>query len=287
MPLPRDDDGASRDPARGGAWHWVPRDHDGFGARMRTIAAWIVRARPVALVSDVSVEVLALAGLLGVRTAAVLLHGRRDDPAHRLGLATADLLLAPWPAGHRRPWHDGLGTPLVTTGGFGRYDHRTATPPPRAGRVLVLAGGGPHAIDPRHVAEAARATPGWRWDAAGLGATGPAPVHWRGWRGETWDLLCAADVVVATAGNGVVAEIAAARRQALLLPQERPFDEQVHLADGVARRCPVRVARRWPAPAAWLGALEGLARLGGDAWTEHVDAGGAGRFVRAIEELAA
>ena len=285
--LPRDDDGAPRDPDRGGAWHWAPRDHAGFGARMRAIADWIVRARPAALVSDVSVEVLALAGLLGVRTAGVVLHGRRDDPAHRVGFATADLLLAPWPAGHRRPWHDALTTPLVTTGGFGRYDDRVPAPPPRARRVLVLAGGGPHAIDPRDVAGAARATPGWGWDAAGLGDAGPEPVAWHGWRDETWDLLGAADVVVATAGNGVVAEIAAARRPALLLPQERPFGEQACLAEGVARRCPVHVARAWPAHGEWPGLLEGLAALDGAAWSDHVDGGGLGRFAAAIEELAA
>lgn len=285
--LPRDDDGAPRDPERGGAWHWAPRDHAGFGARMRAIADWIVRARPAALVSDVSVEVLALAGLLGVRTAGVLLHGRRDDPAHRLGHATADVLLAPWPAGHRRPWHDDLPTPLVTTGGFGRYDDRAPTPPPGDRRVLVLAGGGPHAIAPGDVAAAARATPGWTWDAAGLGTAGPAPVGWRGWRDETWDLLGAADVVVATAGNGVVSEIAAARRPAVLVPQERPFGEQAALAEGVALRCPVRVVAGWPAPAAWPGVLDDVAARDGAAWADHVDGGGADRFAGAVAELAA
>ncbi len=285
--LPRDDDGDPRAPTRGGAWHWVPRDHGGFAGRMRAIGGWVARERPRALVSDVSIEVLVLGALLGVRTAAVLLHGDRRDAPHRLGTRSADLVLAPWPADHRRVWHDDLGAPLVTTGGFGRYDDRAPVPSPDEPRVLVLAGGGAHALEAERIAAAARATPGWRWDAVGLGDEGPAPVTWHGWVPETWDLLGASTVVVATAGNGVVSEIAAARRPALLLPQPRPFDEQAHLAEAVARRCPARVARSWPAADEWPGLLRDLAGLDGAAWSGHVDGAGARRFVEAIEALAA
>lgn len=285
--LPRDDGGDPIAPTRGGAWHWVPRDHEGFRARMRVIADWISHRRPAAIVSDVSVEVLALAALLGQRTAYVLLHGRRDDPPHHLALATADLLLAPWPGGHRQGWHEDLEAPLVATGAFGRYDDRAPLPLPTDPRVLVVAGAGPHRFTQDAIAAAAEATPGWFWEAVGLGATGPPGVAWHGWRDDLWELLGSAAVVVATAGNGVVAEIAAARRPALLIPQERPFDEQRDLADCVARLSPARVAPVWPEPLAWPAILRDLARLRGASWSRHVDGRGADRFVAAIEELAA
>ncbi len=286
--LPRDDDGTPRGPTRDGVWHWAPRGHEGFGARMTTIARWITTARPAVLVSDVSVEVLVLAALLGVPTAAVLLHGDRRDAPHRSGLGSADVVVAPWPAAHRRPWHDDLGPRLVTTGGFGRYDGRTPPGPPERPSVLVLAGRGGHDISAPDVAAAARATPGWRWSVVGIlcGQT-PGPVIWRPPTADIWTHLGRATVVVATAGNGVVAEIAAARRPALLLPQQRPFGEQAALAQEVARLCPVRVEDAWPRPGEWPGILDGLAGLDPSGWARHVDGRGARRFATAVEAVAA
>jgi hypothetical protein len=61
------------------------------------IAERIHTARPSAMVVDVSVEVIAFARLMGVRVITLLQPGSRADPAHQLGYALAEELIAPWP----------------------------------------------------------------------------------------------------------------------------------------------------------------------------------------------
>jgi hypothetical protein len=55
--------------------------------------------------------------------------------------------------------------------------------------------------------------------------------------------MCAADVVITHAGQSCVADVAAARRPAIVLPQPRPFDEQ-HATAETLRRHRLAVANR-------------------------------------------
>ena len=58
--------------------------------------------------------------------------------------------------------------------------------------------------------------------------------------------ICAADVVITHAGQSCVADVAAAPRPAIVLPQQRPFDEQ-HATAETLRRDRLAVATRgWP-----------------------------------------
>ncbi len=279
--LPPDDrPPVAADPTRGGAWHWVPPGHAGFTDRMRAIASWVADARPAALVTDVSCEVTVLGALLGVPTVAVLLAGRRDDRPHRLAWDSADALVGPWPAGHREPWTDPWADRLTPLGLVSRFDDRPVPPPPASDRhVVVLRPGGDHRFDDAAVAVAARVTApaGWRWTVIG----GPgARVE------DPWPVLVEATVVVAAAGLASVAEIAAARRPAVLLPQPRPFAEQDALArhlDGVA---PVVVADRWPAAADWPAVLARAAALDPARWDPLHDRGGAARFAAVVASVA-
>ncbi len=55
-------------------------------------------------------------------------------------------------------------------------------------------------------------------------------------------------VIVAHCGQNAVAEIAAARRPAILVPQHRPFDEQQAMAEALRHGgLPVDVLDAWPA----------------------------------------
>lgn len=300
--LPRDDEplqGPGVDPTRGGAWHWAPPGHAGYAERMRVIARWISYCRPAAFLVDVSAEVTVLASLLGVRTSTVLLHGERTDRAHRAAFAAADVVVAPWPDHHRRGWHDELGAKLVTVGFLSRFDGRLPTRPTGdgEGRVLVVVPGGGHGFSVEAIEDAARVS-GRPWDVVGpLGPDGPpqedpagptrtagsaGTVTWHGPVADPWPLLCRAAVVVCTAGAGTVAEVAAARRPAVVLPQPRPFDEQFALALGLAGGAPVEVVDRWPAADRWPVLLDRVEQLDPAGWSAWHDGRGAERLAAAV-----
>lgn len=300
--LPRDDEplpGPGVDPTRGGAWHWAPPGHAGYAERMRVLARWISYCRPAAFLVDVSVEVTVLASLLGVRTATVLLHGERTDRAHRAALAVADVVVAPWPDHHRRRWHDELGAKLVTVGLLSRFDGLVpAAGPDGDGRVLVVVPGGDHGFTVEAIEAAARVS-GRPWDVVGPlgpgrptghGSTDPVgpgagaagTVTWRGPVADPWPLLCRAAVVVCTAGAGTVAEVAAARRPAVVLPQDRPFDEQHALAGGLAGGAPVEVVDRWPSADRWPDLLDRVEQRDPAGWSAWHDGRGAERLAAAV-----
>jgi Glycosyltransferase family 28 C-terminal domain len=78
-----------------------------------------------------------------------------------------------------------------------------------------------------------------------------AEITWKtlGLRGgrrtpDPWPDICAADVVITHAGQSCVADVAAARRPAIVLPQPRPFDEQ-HATAETLRRHRLAVAHPW------------------------------------------
>jgi hypothetical protein len=279
--LARDDDPAparDADVSAGGALHWVPAGHPGLRARMAQLAAWIEAERPRLLVADVSVEVTLLARLTGTPVVVVAQPGRRDDPPHQLAYTIAAAVLAPWPG-----WADALQAPGVqprATGAFSRFDGRaTAARAPGGRRVLVLGGRGGTTLTAADLDAAARATPGWSWAALG-------PPAGR-WVADPWALLCGADVVVTHAGLNALAEVAAARRPAIVIPQPRPHDEQQHTAAALDGAGLAVVAPAWPAPAAWPGLLDRAVAAGGMRWARWSDGAGAARAAAVLEELAA
>lgn len=275
-PLPMDDDGVIADPAPGGRLHWAPRHHDGLRARMAAIAAWIAEAEPSLLVVDVSVEVTVLARTMGVPVVVVAMRGDRFDPAHVLGYDLADVLLAPWPAALPEPgWPTRWRAKTRHVGAFSRYDGRDR-PDTRPRRVAVLLGAG-GTDDTLDVDAAIAATPGWTWDV--LGARGR-------WDHDPWPTLSAAEVVVTHAGQNAVAEVAAARRPAVVVPQERPFGEQAATAAALDRGGLAVVRPTWPQPLEWPGCLAAAAGRDGADWSTWAPGDGARRAAAVIEELA-
>lgn len=283
------DDGPPRssDPTRGGTWHWLPSGHDGLSGRMRAVASWIAEANPSAFVSDVSCEVTVLAALLGVPTAHVLLHGDRGDRPHRTAFDTADLLLAPWPAIHAESGHRRWAAKTRHLGLLSRFDDRREPTHGGDGSVLVVVPGGDHPFRTDAVEVAAVAT-GRRWTVAGAaapeGRAAGGPVEWLGPVEDLWPHLLRASVVVAAGGAGSIGDIAAARRPALLLPQPRPFDEQVRGTAHLAGTAPVHVLASWPTDG-WGRLVDEVAALDGTAWAGLHDRGGAHRFAAAVAGL--
>jgi hypothetical protein len=298
---------ATSDPTAHGVLHWVPRHDAGLAGRAVQVASWIERTRPALVVVDVSVEVSVLVRLCGVPVVVIAMPGARTDRAHRIAYDLADALLAPWPSGaHTSGWPDTWVDKLWTVGGFSRFDGRTparldeVTPGrvpgsatargartggmgPRSGssprrRVLLLWGGGGRRTSTADVAAARAATPDWDW--VERGPESPST--------DLWADLAAADVVVTHAGQNAVAEVAAARRPAVVVPQPRPFDEQGATASAVERLGVAVGLRSWPSDAGtWPALLDRAAARGGAGWERWSSGNGAAHAARLLDSLAA
>lgn len=277
--LERDDrDPDPADVTAHGALHWVPRHDLGLAQRAVTIADWAARCRPELLVVDVSVEVALLARLAGIPVVVAALPGQRTDPAHTLAHDVAEALLAPWPApAHGHGWPQRWADKTWAIGAVSRFDGWARRPPrPSATpRVLLLWGAGGRTTTAAQVAAARDATPGWEW------------VQWSPSLPEShlWDALLDADVVVTHGGQNAVAEVAAARRPAVVVAQPRPFEEQEATAAALDRMGLAVGLATWPEADAWPGVLERARRLGGTGWERWSSGHGAADAAERLDDL--
>ena len=276
--------GPEQDVTAHGRLHYVPLGSPGLSARMAMIAAWLDAVRPEALIVDVSVEVALLARLHGVPVVVVAQPGHREDAVHRLGYDLASHIVAPWPQQLGGLWgarpEDLVKTRFV--GGISRFapviETTVRSIAPAVRRVVVVNGTGGRGSSTAEVAAARLATPEWEW------------IHLDRshgtWVDDPWPLLCSASVVVSHAGQNLIAEVAAARRPALLLPQDRPFDEQQVMASAIGTAgLPALVRDHWPSPHEWPALLSRLDGLDGSRWSLWNDGLGAARLAGLLTEL--
>jgi Glycosyltransferase family 28 C-terminal domain len=282
LTLARDDDDgpAPVDPVAGGALHWAPLGDDGLRERMAQIAAWAATARPRLVVVDVSVEVTVLLRSMGVPVVVVGMPGTRRDRPHQLAYRMATAILAPWPQDTPDLLEGGerWAAKLRAVGAISRFDGRepTAVGGGRAGarRVVVLSGRGGSGLTPEALEAARCATSGWDWTV--LGPPG------EDWVEDPWPLVCGADVVVTHAGQNAIADVAAARRQAIVVPQDRPHSEQRALARVLARTGLAAVEPTWPQAARWPALLEATAARDGARWERWTAGGGGAQRAAAV-----
>ncbi len=100
---------------------------------------------------------------------------------------------------------------------------------------------------------------------------------------DAWALLQDADVVVTHGGQNALAEVAAARRPAVVVPQDRPYDEQRANAAALDRGGLALVRGR----VAGTGRVAGAARGGGRSrtstrWSAWSDGAGRGAAPAAL-----
>ncbi len=270
--LPLDARGRSTERPLPAVLHHAPIGHRGLRERTATIAAWLDRADPAVLVVDVSVEVTLLARLAGVLPVVVRQHGDRNDPAHRAAYDAAGAVIAFWPAWAEDPSaSDELRDRTCYLGATARLEGRAlprevacerAELDPSQRQVVVLQGFGGAGFTRDRLVEAAQATPDHRWTVLG-GPLGPAGGlgaghRWLDERGVVDDpvaLLSAADVIVSQGGQNAISDAAAVGARLVVLPQPRPFDEQVHLAEILAAQGCAVVRSSWPYGEQWPGVL--------------------------------
>ncbi len=265
--------GTDTDPTAGGTLHWAPLHHAGLRDRSAAIATWIADARPALVVVDVSVEVAVLVRTMGVPVVVAAMRGDRADRAHSTAYDLADALLAPWPAELPEPWPQRWLQKAWHVGGLSRLDDREPTSAPGGRRVAVLWGSGGSEVGLDDVAAAAAASPGWTWDDRGMRGTATDP----------WALLQDADVVVTHGGQNAVAEVAAARRPAVVVPQERPHDEQHATGRALHAGGLALVRPTWPDPDEWPALLEAAAQHDVSLWSRWSSGRGASRAAALLD----
>lgn len=281
--LPRDDEGgASVGADGGGALHWAPLHDTGLRERMALITEWVSTHRPRVMVVDVSVEVTLLVRLLGVPVVVVAMPGDRTDLPHELAYRTAEHIVAPWPQKlYEPPWLTPHSHKTTYVGGISRFAGRRRPPPPAHDRpsILVLNGSGGADLTTDTVDRCAAAHPGFAWTTLGVKG-GP-------WAEDPWPALCAADVVVSSAGQSSVADIAAAGRPAIIVAEDRPFAEQAATARALHRAGLAVVRPRWPDLADWPHLVDDARALGSDVWDRWQTSHSAARAAALVDQVAA
>ncbi len=239
---------------------------------------WVRDAQPEVFVVDVSVEVAVFVRLLGIPVVVTALPGNRIDAPHRLVHRMADQIIAAWPKDLRVPsWLRPHENKTAFVGGISRFDGRPRVFGEGDGtKVVVLSGAEGMRMCEGELSAGAGASP-ITWSA--LGGTG-------GWTADPWPQLSAADLVVTHAGQNSIADVAAAARPTIVIPQTRPFDEQRATAEVLGRHQLAVVAPHWPPPRAWSALMDRAKALDTDRWKLWEVEGAARRAATAIEDTA-
>jgi hypothetical protein len=147
-------------------------------------------------------------------------------------------------------------------------------PSPRARpHAVLLAGTGGDGFTAETIARAQDQTPDWDWSVLSrtLGT----------WHADPAAVLAEADVVVLHPGQNALAEVAAMRVPAVVVPAPRPFDEQHVTAAALSDGWPAVVVDAVPARG-WRDLLHEALFLDGTGWADWCDGGAPGRIAAVV-----
>jgi hypothetical protein len=219
----------------------------------------------------------------------VVLPGDRSDPAHLLGYRVSHALVATWPATARNvvpELPEDVRLRIEHLGGLSRIEMATtattamtASSPTRQPCVTVLTGAGGTGVTLEKLAAARRESPAWSWQVL-------APPPLGTWVADPAPVLRGSDVVISHAGQNAIAEVAAARRPAIVIPEWRPHREQEATARALSTGSwPVTVLGTWP-ERGWPQLLSEASARDGATWRAWCDGRAAQRFADVLERIA-
>ena len=280
----------SADATAHGALHWAPLGSDGLHSRMGGIAGWLREAEPAAVVVDVSVEVALLVRLHGIPVVTMAQPGDRTDAPHTLGYRASSAIVAVWPEGvpALRVADDIVGR-VEAVGAISRIP--VVAPVQRDRRQIAVLGGlgtrGESALDIA-VRAAREGMPDARWVVLS-GADSATVAH----------TLRTSALVFAHCGENALAEIAASRVPAIIVPEARPHEEQqamgvalgasgmpVSVVDLVGNALDSETAQTAAQGIDWSSLVRETADLDGEAWATWCDGEAAARAAGIVERVA-
>lgn len=258
-------------PAAGGYLHYAPVGRH-ITERFATLNQAWKRFAPDLVMVDVSVEVALFAKLSGYRVAMRRMPGKRSDKAHAMAYGIVDALFAYYPqeledAGHlERYAHKShyLAVPRPATNLAESQDSSgSADAGTLPGKVVVQTSLG-SSIGQADIVRAAACASQWSWEVLGSvnpdGSRIPENLRFHGVVPDPAPFLAQATVVITSSGHNAVSAAAACGRPVLLIPEERPFDEQRCYASMLQRATGCLMLDSWQSPANWDLILEQTAQ---------------------------
>jgi len=241
--------------------HCVPLGLTPMRRTMRTILDHLDDRGVGLFVVDVSAEIALLSRIASVPAVQIRMHGDRSDIGHVGAYEACVGMLAPfdecleqddYPAGLRAKtfYSGGLCTSVDRVPERAEARARLGLDPAREIIVAVTGGGGsgtPYAP----LTMAARAAPDALWLTLGPThreghETDFANLRELGWVPSVTDYLAAADIVIASAGDNTVHEVARVGGRLVVMPEWRYFAEQTRKAEALVRLGAAVQAPVWP-----------------------------------------
>ena len=250
-------------------------------------------------VIDVSAELALLSRIASIPAVKIRMHGDRNDPGHHGAYEACVGMLAPYderleqadyPDALRRKtfYSGGLCTTAPQVPSREEARQRLGLDPERE-IVVALTGGGGSGTPYAPLTVAARAAPETLFLTIGPlllegHETDFANLVNCGWVDNVVDYLAASDIVLASAGDNTVHEIAMLERPYIVAPEWRYFGEQTRKAERLAELGAAVDMPVWPADfAGWQAILEQARALDISRLSELYAADAARRAARWLE----
>ncbi|WP_062012764.1 glycosyltransferase [Aureimonas sp. AU4] len=261
--------------------HCVPLGLREMRATMRAILDHLDERDTGLFVVDVSAEIALLSRIASVPAVQIRMHGDRSDIGHVGSYEASVGMLAPFDERMEQddyPAH--LRAKTFYSGGLCTTREPVAEKAAARARlgldpsseiVVVVTGGGGSGTPYAPLTVAARAAPDTLFLTLGPThreghETDFSNLRELGWVSGVTDYLAAADIVLASAGDNTVHEIARVGRPLAVMPEWRYFGEQTRKAEALVRLGAAVTRPAWPGDlAGWQSLLADARRLDTDA----------------------
>lgn len=261
--------------------HCVPLGLAEMRRTMRLILDHLDDREVGLFVVDVSAEIALLSRAASVPAVQIRMHGDRSDIGHIGAYEACVGMLAPFDERLEQDDYPAyLRAKTFYTGGLCTTEGDVPTKTEARARlglsenreiIVALTGGGGSGTPYAPLTVAARAIPDALWITVG-------PTHReghetdfgnlveRGWVANVTDYLASADIVVASAGDNTVHEVARLGGRLVVMPEWRYFGEQERKAEAFVKLGAAVSAAHWPSDfASWQALIAEARALDGEA----------------------